>query len=96
MPLSILILLVFIASTASIVGVFLALSRRSQSAREKSLEQRLSEAAGGVAPPEPGEAGDTPRRIDGAPAKHRSCGASGVERVRRSSSGSSRQAPTSA
>jgi tight adherence protein B len=51
------VVLVFIASTASIVGIFLALSRRSQSAREKSLEQRLSEAAGGVAPPESSEAG---------------------------------------
>jgi len=46
MPLPVLVALVFIASTASIVGIYLLISRRSQSAQDKSLEQRLSEAAG--------------------------------------------------
>ncbi len=46
MPLSVLIALVFVASTAGIIGVFMLLSRRSQSARDKSFEERLNEAGG--------------------------------------------------
>jgi tight adherence protein B len=66
MSLSVLVGLVFIASTATIVGIFLMLSRRSQSARDKSLEQRLSEAAG-FTRQEPGEAGDLVRTESAGP-----------------------------
>jgi tight adherence protein B len=66
MSLLMLVGLVFIASTASIVGVFLLLSRRSQSAREKSLEQRLSEAAG-VPRHEGAEPGDLLRAVSAGP-----------------------------
>jgi tight adherence protein B len=66
MALSVLVGLVFIASTATIVGIFLMLSRRSQSVRDKSLEQRLSEAAG-VSRQEPGEPGDLLRTVSAGP-----------------------------
>jgi tight adherence protein B len=66
MPVWMLVGLVFIASTATIVGVFLMISRRSQSARDKSLEERLSEAAG-FSRQEPGEAGDLVRTESAGP-----------------------------
>jgi tight adherence protein B len=66
MTLPVLVGLVFIASTATIVGIFLMLSRRSQSARDKSLEQRLNEAAG-VSRQEPGEPGDLLRTVSAGP-----------------------------
>jgi tight adherence protein B len=46
MPLSVIVALVFVVSTASLMGIFLLLSRRSTSARDKTLEKRLSEATG--------------------------------------------------
>jgi tight adherence protein B len=46
MSLQVLVALVFVASTAGILGVFFLFSRRSGSARDKTMEQRLSEATG--------------------------------------------------
>jgi tight adherence protein B len=46
MPLSVIVALVFVVSTASLMGIFLLISRRSMSARDKTLEKRLSEATG--------------------------------------------------
>ncbi len=56
MPLSVIVALVFIVSTASIMGLFTLISRRSEAARGKTLEKRLSEATGMGAMPEAGEA----------------------------------------
>jgi tight adherence protein B len=53
MPLQVLVALVFITSTATLLGIFLWLSRRSQTVRDKTLEQRLSEATGMSATVEP-------------------------------------------
>jgi tight adherence protein B len=52
MPLQVIVALVFITSTATLLGIFLLISQRSQSARDKTLEQRLSEATGVTAVPE--------------------------------------------
>ena len=46
MPLSVIVGLVFVTSTALMVGVFLLITRRSASAREKTLEQRLNDSIG--------------------------------------------------
>jgi tight adherence protein B len=46
MPLQVLVGLVFIVSTAVLMGVFFLVSRRSQSTQSKTLEKRLSEATG--------------------------------------------------
>ncbi|RPI50012.1 MAG: hypothetical protein EHM55_22435, partial [Acidobacteria bacterium] len=46
MQLLVIVALVFIASTAGLMGIFLLVSRRSSSARDKTLEKRLSEATG--------------------------------------------------
>jgi tight adherence protein B len=57
MPLSVIATLVFIVSTATFMGLYLLYSRRSQSAAEKTLEARLSEATGGsVQPVQPSDA----------------------------------------
>ena len=42
----VLAVLVFIVSTASLIGIYMLISRRSASAKEKSLEERLNEATG--------------------------------------------------
>jgi tight adherence protein B len=52
MPLQVIVALVFITSTATLVGIFLLITQRSQSAREKTLEARLSEATGVTGVPE--------------------------------------------
>jgi tight adherence protein B len=46
MQLQVIVALVFIVSTASLMGIFMLISRRSASARDKTLEKRLSEATG--------------------------------------------------
>jgi hypothetical protein len=57
MSLSVIATLVFIVSTATFMGLYLLYSRRSQSAAEKTLEARLSEATGGsVQPVQPSDA----------------------------------------
>jgi len=58
MQLHVLVGLVFIASTAALVGIFLLFSRRSESARDKTLEKRLSEATGITPMQVAGTAGD--------------------------------------
>ena len=50
MPLQVLVGLVFIVSTAVVMGLFFLMSRRSQSAQSKTLEKRLSEATGMAGP----------------------------------------------
>jgi tight adherence protein B len=50
MPLQVLVGLVFIVSTAVLMGIFVLISRRSQSAQSRTLEKRLSEATGMVGP----------------------------------------------
>ena len=50
MPLQVLVGLVFIVSTAVLMGVFFLISRRSQSAQSRTLEKRLSEATGMAGP----------------------------------------------
>ena len=42
----VLAVLVFVASTASLIGIYMLISRRSASAKENSLEERLNEATG--------------------------------------------------
>ena len=57
MQLHVIVALVFLASTASVMGLFFLISRRSESARDKTLEKRLSEATGmGPLPAESGDA----------------------------------------
>ncbi len=46
MSLPILVALVFLAATAGIVGCYMLVAGRSQAAREKTIESRLSEASG--------------------------------------------------
>ncbi len=57
MQLLVIVTLVFIASTATLMGLFLLISRRSGSAIDRTMEKRLSEATGmGPAPVDAGEA----------------------------------------
>ncbi len=46
MQLGVIVMLVFIASTAALMGIFLLISRRSGSAADKAMEKRLNEATG--------------------------------------------------
>lgn len=46
MSLHMIVGLVFVASTAGLIGIFVLISRRSGSAHDKTMEQRLSEATG--------------------------------------------------
>ncbi len=46
MQLNVIVALVFIVSTAALMGIFLLISRRGQSAHSRTLEKRLSEATG--------------------------------------------------
>ena len=46
MQLGVIVTLVFIASTATLMGIFFMISRRSGSAVDKAMERRLSEATG--------------------------------------------------
>jgi tight adherence protein B len=50
MSLGVLVALVFVVSTAAVMGLFVVISRRSQSAQNKTLEKRLSEATGMAGP----------------------------------------------
>ena len=54
MQLIVIVALVFVASTAGVMGLFFLISRRSESARDKTLEKRLNEATGMT--PAPGAA----------------------------------------
>jgi tight adherence protein B len=57
MQLGVIVTLVFVASTAALMGIFFMISRRSGSAADKAMEKRLSEATGMGAPvPQTGEA----------------------------------------
>jgi tight adherence protein B len=57
MQLGVIVTLVFIVSTASLMGIFMLVSRRSGSAADKAMEKRLSEATGiGGPAPAAGEA----------------------------------------
>src|SRR4029453_976476 len=48
MTLQVLVMLVFIAVTATVVGMFMLMSSRSQVRREKAIENRLQEVGGGA------------------------------------------------
>ncbi len=50
MTIQVLVMLVFIAVTAAVVGVFMLMSSRSQVRREKAIENRLQEVSGGAVP----------------------------------------------
>jgi tight adherence protein B len=58
MQLQIIVALVFIVSTAAVMGIFFLVSRRSESNRDKTMAQRLNEATGmaSQAPLDPGDA----------------------------------------
>ena len=49
MTIEILVMLVFVAVTAAVVGLFMLMSGRSQVRREKAIQNRLQEAGGGAA-----------------------------------------------
>ena len=60
MTIQVLVLLVFVAVTAGIIGVFMLMSGRSQVQREKAIQNRLQEVGGGpVAADEGGATGST-------------------------------------
>ena len=50
MTIQVLVMLVFVAVTAAVVGVFMLMSSRTQVRREKAIETRLQEVGGNVAP----------------------------------------------
>src|SRR6186997_3107837 len=50
MTIQVLVMLMFIAVTAAVVGVFMLMSSRGQARREKAIENRLQEVGGGVVP----------------------------------------------
>ena len=57
MQLGVIVTLVFVVSTAALMGIFFVISRRSGSAADKAMEKRISEATGMGAPgPQSGEA----------------------------------------
>jgi tight adherence protein B len=56
MTIGVLVLLVFVAVTAAVFGIFMLLSGRSQVQREKAIHNRLQEVSGAVAPAEEGAA----------------------------------------
>jgi tight adherence protein B len=61
MSIGVLVVLVFVAVTAAIVGLFMLLSGRTQIRREKAIQNRLQEVSGGAAAPteEAGAGGST-------------------------------------
>ncbi len=52
MTIEVLVLLVFVAVTAAVVGIFMLMSGRSQVKREKAIQNRLQEVGGGPVAPE--------------------------------------------
>ena len=57
MTIEVLVILVFVAVTAAVVGIFMLMSGRSQVHREKAIQNRLQEVGGGPVASEGGAAG---------------------------------------
>src|SRR5690349_10310062 len=56
MTIQVLVILVFVAVSAAVIGIFMLMSGRSQVQREKAIQNRLQEVGGGAAVAEEGGA----------------------------------------
>ena len=86
MTIGVLVILVFVAVTAAVVGIFMLMSGRSQVQREKAIENRLQEVGGGRGRRRGGAAGGSTLLLEGnrrADAEHGSRRHRGAERFGR-------------